>query len=83
VPVIGTDAGGLPEVVRDGETGVLCGVGDIPGMAAASLGILQDRNRWSEMSALASADARERFSRDAIVSKYESLYRTSLPTKTT
>jgi len=83
VPVIGTDAGGLPEVVRDGETGVLCGVGDIPGMAAASLGMLQDRNRWSEMSALASADARERFSRDAIVSKYESLYRTSLPTKTT
>ena len=24
VPVIGTDAGGMPEVVRDGETGVLC-----------------------------------------------------------
>jgi N-acetyl-alpha-D-glucosaminyl L-malate synthase BshA len=83
VPVIGTDAGGLPEVVRNGETGVLCGVGDIPGMAAASLEILQDRKRWSEMSELASADARERFSRDAIVSKYESLYRTSLPAKTT
>jgi N-acetyl-alpha-D-glucosaminyl L-malate synthase BshA len=83
VPVIGSNAGGLPEVIRDGETGVLCGVGDIPGMAAASLGILQDRKRWSEMSAFASADARGRFSRDAIVSKYESLYRTSLPAKTT
>ncbi|HEX9084653.1 MAG TPA: N-acetyl-alpha-D-glucosaminyl L-malate synthase BshA [Gemmatimonadaceae bacterium] len=83
VPVIGTNAGGLPEVVRDGKTGVLCGVGDIPGMAAASLGILQDRKHWSEMSRLASTDARERFSRDAIVSKYESLYRTSLPAKTT
>jgi hypothetical protein len=35
------------------------------------------------MSKLASADARERFSRDAIVSKYESLYRTSLPANTT
>jgi L-malate glycosyltransferase len=83
VPVIGTNAGGLPEVVRNGETGVLCRVGDIPGMAAASLEILQDPKRWSEMSKLAAADARERFSRDAIVSKYESLYRTSLPAKNT
>jgi N-acetyl-alpha-D-glucosaminyl L-malate synthase BshA len=79
VPVIGTNAGGLPEVVRDGETGVLCGVGDIPGMAAAALEILQHPKRWSEMSRLGALDARERFSRDAIVTKYESLYRTSLP----
>ncbi len=83
VPVIGSNAGGLPEVVRDGGTGVLCGVGDIPGMAAASLEILQDPKRWSEMSKLAASDARERFSRNAIVSKYESLYRTSLPAKKT
>jgi N-acetyl-alpha-D-glucosaminyl L-malate synthase BshA len=83
VPVIGTNAGGLPEVIRDGETGVLCGVGDIPGMAAAALEILQNPRRWSEMSKLAAADARERFSRDAIVTKYETLYRTSLPANTT
>jgi glycosyltransferase involved in cell wall biosynthesis len=79
VPVIGSNAGGLPEVVRDGETGVLCGVGDVPGMAAAALEILQDKKRWSAMSNLAATDSRERFSRDAIVSKYETLYRTSLP----
>jgi glycosyltransferase involved in cell wall biosynthesis len=48
-------------------------------MAAASLEILRDPKRWAEMSRLASIDARERFSRDAIVNKYESLYRTSLP----
>ncbi|HMI47236.1 MAG TPA: N-acetyl-alpha-D-glucosaminyl L-malate synthase BshA [Gemmatimonadaceae bacterium] len=82
VPVIGSNAGGLPEVVRDGETGVLCGVGDIPGMAAAALEILQDRKRWLEMSRLAALDSRERFSRDAIVSKYESLYRESIPATT-
>lgn len=83
VPVVGTNAGGLPEVIRDGETGILCAVGDIPGMSAASLEILQDRKRWSEMSQLAASDARERFSRDAIVTKYESLYRSSLPAHTT
>src|SRR4051812_42872502 len=82
VPVIGTNAGGLPEVVRDGETGFLCGIGDIPGMSAAALEILKDRKRWGEMSKLASTDARERFARDAIVTKYESLYRTSLPATT-
>lgn len=80
VPVVGTRAGGLPEVIRDGETGVLCGVGDVDGMAAAALEILGDRARWSRMSTLASADARERFARDAIVTQYESLYRQSIPT---
>ncbi|HJP86024.1 MAG TPA: N-acetyl-alpha-D-glucosaminyl L-malate synthase BshA [Gemmatimonadaceae bacterium] len=83
VPVVGTDAGGLPEVVLDGETGVLCAVGDVAGMAAASLKILNDKKIWAEMSHRASTDARERFSRDAIVTKYESLYRQSLPTVTT
>jgi N-acetyl-alpha-D-glucosaminyl L-malate synthase BshA len=78
VPVIGTKAGGLPEVIRDGETGVLCGIGDVEGMATAALEILQDSARWSSMSTLAATDARQRFSRDAIVEKYESLYRRSL-----
>jgi N-acetyl-alpha-D-glucosaminyl L-malate synthase BshA len=74
VPVVGTRAGGLPEVVRDGETGALREVGDIDGMALASIDILKDKNRWAAMSARAAADARERFSRDAIVAKYEALY---------
>jgi N-acetyl-alpha-D-glucosaminyl L-malate synthase BshA len=80
VPVIGTKTGGLPEVIRDGETGVLCGVGDIAGMAAAALTILQEPSRWSAMSRLAILDSRQRFSLDAIVGKYEELYRRSLPT---
>lgn len=79
VPVIGTNAGGLPEVIRDGETGVLCGVGDVAGMAAAALTILGDPSRWSAMSRLAILDSRQRFSLDAVVGQYEALYRRSLP----
>lgn len=75
VPVIGCDVGGLPEVVRNGETGVLLPPGDIDGLAAAATGILADPARWQAMSTLAAADARARFSEDAIVPQYEALYR--------
>jgi len=73
-PVIGTRAGGLPEVVRDGETGVLCGVGDVEGAASAAVGLLRDNDRWMHMSRTAIADARERFSKDDIVAQYEQMY---------
>ncbi len=78
VPVVGTRAGGLPEVVTDGETGVLCAVGDVEGMAAAAIGILRDAGRWSIMSARAASDARARFSMNAVVAQYEAFYRRAL-----
>ena len=74
VPVVGSRAGGMPEVVRDGETGVLCPVGDVDAMAQAAIAILADARKWRAMSTLAASDARERFSRDEIVSQYERFY---------
>jgi N-acetyl-alpha-D-glucosaminyl L-malate synthase BshA len=74
VPVVGTKAGGLPEVVRHGETGVLCAVGDVAGMADAAVRILRDDARWREMSELAASDARERFSLEDVVGRYEAFY---------
>ncbi len=78
VPVIATRVGGLPEVVRDGETGFLFEVGDILGMARVSLELLRDPERWQRMSQLAAADARARFSQNEIVTQYEQMYKTSL-----
>jgi N-acetyl-alpha-D-glucosaminyl L-malate synthase BshA len=78
VPVIGTDVGGLPEVVRNGETGYLCPVGDVDAMSRAALEILRDENRWQAMSTLGAADARQRFSLDAIVGEYEAFYEYTL-----
>jgi N-acetyl-alpha-D-glucosaminyl L-malate synthase BshA len=74
VPVVASAAGGLPEVVRDGETGALCPVGDVDGMARAAVTILSDAARWQAMSETAAADARARFALDAVVSQYEALY---------
>ena len=77
-PVIGTNVGGLPEVVRDGETGVLCGVGDVDGMSGAAIELLQDEAKWRRMSEHAARDARARFAKDDIVEQYEQLYRATL-----
>jgi N-acetyl-alpha-D-glucosaminyl L-malate synthase BshA len=74
VPVIGCRTGGLPEVVRDGETGVLRDVGDVESMAEGARLLLTDEARWRQASAFGAQDARDRFSLEAIVSQYESLY---------
>ena len=78
VPVVASRVGGIPEVVNDGVTGVLCEVGDVDGMAGASLEILGDRARWERMSAAAAVDARRRFSRDEMVARYEAFYERTL-----
>jgi N-acetyl-alpha-D-glucosaminyl L-malate synthase BshA len=78
VPVIGARAGGLPEVVRHGETGFLCEPGDVGGMARAGIALLGDEPAWHTMSARAAADARQRFGLDAVVAQYESFYARAL-----
>ncbi len=74
VPVVGSREGGLPEVVRDGETGALCAVGDTDAMARGALTILSDDAQHRAFSERAADDARARFSRDMIVPQYEALY---------
>jgi N-acetyl-alpha-D-glucosaminyl L-malate synthase BshA len=74
VPVIGANVGGLPEVVRSGETGFLTGVGDVESMADAAIDLLLDDAKWQRASALAAEDARARFSQAEIVRRYEEFY---------
>jgi len=73
-PVVGTRVGGLVEVVKEGVTGALRDLGDVDALAAASVDILKDPERWQTMSRDAAADARARFARDDIVRQYELLY---------
>ena len=78
VPVVGTDSGGLPEVVTNGVTGLLYPVGDIDSMAAGVLSIVTDPRRQADMGAAGEDDARKRFALDTVVSQYEDLYRSAL-----
>ena len=60
--------------MRDGVTGILRDVGDVEGMSAAAVDILSSPEKWKAMSEMAAADARERFSQQDIVSRYEDFY---------
>ncbi len=74
VPCIGTDIGGIPEVISDGETGYICKLGDIGGMAEKAAGLLADADKHASFSHRAVQTAREKFSAEQIVSEYERLY---------
>jgi N-acetyl-alpha-D-glucosaminyl L-malate synthase BshA len=74
VPVVASRAGGLPEVVRDGEDGFLLPVGDVDAMAAKAASILDDGALQRRLSATARAGAVSRFSRAPMVTRYEKYY---------
>ncbi len=74
VPVIGSDAGGLPEVVRHAESGYLLPVGDVEGMAARTIEILKDDERRREMGQAARHRVESLFSAERVVSQYEAAY---------
>lgn len=73
VPVVATNVGGVPDVVRDGVTGALLPFGDLDGLARAGIEFLSEE-RWAEASRLAREDAHSRFATQDVVARYEALY---------
>lgn len=74
VPVISSNAGGLPEVNIEGETGFLCDISDWEAMAIKALLLLEDEELLASFRSNARNKALE-FSRDNIVPQYENIYR--------
>jgi len=74
VPVIATEVGGLPEVVREGENGFLLPVGDIDGMAAAALTLLEDDEMRLRFGKAGRRWAVERFDEASVVRQYRRIY---------
>jgi N-acetyl-alpha-D-glucosaminyl L-malate synthase BshA len=75
VPVVASRVGGVPEVVEDGQSGVLCEVGDVAAMAGAVGRLLDDEDGQARMSAAARRIAVERFGKGPMVDAYEAYYR--------
>jgi N-acetyl-alpha-D-glucosaminyl L-malate synthase BshA len=73
VPLISTNAGGLPEINIEGKTGFLSDVGDIESMAKNAIYILSDDDRLAKFKTAAIAQAR-RFEKQHIIPQYEKLY---------
>lgn len=74
VPVVGSRAGGIPEIVRDGENGVLVPVEDAAALSTAIEGLLSDEARCRLLSRGA-AQLIEPYGLDRFVETLESRYR--------
>lgn len=73
-PVVATAGGGVPEIVVDGETGLLVAVGDAEATAAAVGELLADPKKARAMGAVGRERVRAKFSIEAHVRKLEALY---------
>jgi len=74
-PSVSTRVGGIPEVVEDNQSSLLIPFGDVAALAGALEGLIDDKTRRSALGRAAQARARERFSAEVIVPRYEALYR--------
>ena len=74
VPVVASSIGGIPEVVKDGETGILVPPEDAPALARAIESVLGDRSGASARARAARQMVEDRFSHGAAVSRLLALY---------
>lgn len=73
VPVVSTNAGGLPEIMIDDVTGFMGDVGDVDDLSKKAVAVLQDEKRLQQFKQDAVAHASQ-FHIDKMVPKYEALY---------
>jgi N-acetyl-alpha-D-glucosaminyl L-malate synthase BshA len=74
-PSVSTRVGGIPELVEENQSSLLIPFGDVAALAGALESLIDDKIRRSDLGRAAQARARERFSAEVIVPRYEALYR--------
>lgn len=74
VPVIATNAGGVPEVVEHGLDGFLVPPGDVQGAARHAIEILSRSDRGREMGKTARIHAKQKFCSNDVIPQYERYY---------
>lgn len=74
VPCIGTNVGGIPEVIQHGRTGFICKLGDIEDISNKAIQLLENSDLHQQFSNESVVLANSRFKADFIVEQYEALY---------
>lgn len=77
-PIIATDSGGLPEQVRDGETGLLVVRGDAIALAEAIGSLCNEREKCKQMGNKAREIQRTEFTVEKFAERVESVYESVL-----
>jgi glycosyltransferase involved in cell wall biosynthesis len=77
-PVVGSDVGGIPELVRDGETGRLVPPGDSGALAQAMLASLREPERSRAMARTGQAMILSQYTFDAAMARTTDVYRALL-----
>ena len=73
VPIISSDAGGIPEVNKHGKTGYLSKIGDTESMTLNALSLLQNESLHKSFKKQAEQQA-EKFNLESVVNQYECIY---------
>ena len=79
VPIISSDAGGIPEVNKHGKTGYLSKIGDTESMTLNALSLLQNESLHKSFKRQAEQQA-EKFNLESVVNQYESIYADAIET---
>ena len=74
---IGSNAGGIKEVIKHGETGYIVDVGDSE-QAQYAIKLLQDRKLYEQFQSQMLLDIEQRFGSELITDQYEYYYRKML-----
>ena len=74
VPVVATAVGGVPEVVRDGENGLLVAPGDVAGLAEALRRVAEDRALRDRLAGAAAGSVAD-LSQERVYGRIEELLR--------
>jgi glycosyltransferase involved in cell wall biosynthesis len=74
VPVVGARAGGVPDVIADGQDGLLAPFGDVPAIAAAIGRLLGDRALAQRLGAAGQAKVERELTWDRIYAQVRSVY---------
>ncbi|ENH97322.1 lipopolysaccharide biosynthesis protein [Gracilibacillus halophilus YIM-C55.5] len=74
VPCIGSDVGGIPEVIQHQRNGYIEKLGDIDSFANRAISLLSDSEKWNDFSQQAEKTVKEEFASQSILQQYETLY---------